>query len=88
MAETWWVYFLECRGGSLYIGIARDAQKRYAQHVRGKGAKYTRMNPPVRLLGAKHYPNHAEAARAEVDFKRLPTHEKWRWVAGLFRIID
>ena len=38
----WYVYLIECRDGSLYTGIATDVDRRYAEHVAGKGARYTR----------------------------------------------
>ncbi|MDX2298217.1 MAG: GIY-YIG nuclease family protein, partial [Xanthomonadaceae bacterium] len=41
-ARIWFVYLLECRGGRLYTGITVDVARRFAQHVNGKGARYTR----------------------------------------------
>lgn len=80
--RTWWLYLIECRGGGLYTGIALDVEKRYQQHVTGKGARYTRMNPPVRVLARRAYPDHRSAAQAELAIKRLPCLEKWRWAAA------
>lgn len=80
--RTWWLYLIECRGGGIYTGIALDVEKRYQQHVTGKGARYTRMNPPERLLTTQAYPNHRQAAQAEAVFKKLPAEEKWRWVTA------
>ena len=50
-ASPWHLYLIECRNGTLYAGITNDLERRYAQHASGKGAKYTRANPPVRLDG-------------------------------------
>ena len=47
----WYVYLLECHDGSVYTGIATDVDRRYAEHAAGKGARYTRAHPPLRLLG-------------------------------------
>ena len=47
---AWHVYLIECRDGSLYTGVAVDVSRRYAQHAAGKGARYTRSHPPLRLL--------------------------------------
>lgn len=80
--RTWWLYLIECRGGGIYTGIALDVEKRYQQHVTGKGARYTRMNPPERLLARRAYPNHRSAAQAELAIKRLSCMEKWRWAAA------
>ena len=72
----WYLYLLECRSGALYAGITTDVQRRYAQHLSGKGAKYTRANPPKKLVGVKEYPDRAEASKAEYAIKQLPKHLK------------
>ena len=82
--EPCWLYFIECRSGAIYIGISRDVNARYNLHVSGKGARYTRMNPPRRLIGSKEYDNRTEAARAEISFKQLTAKEKWRLVSTFF----
>ena len=72
----WFLYLIECADGALYTGIALDPAARYAQHRAGKGAKYTRANPPVRLIGAMAYPDRGTATRAEMAFKKLNAAEK------------
>jgi putative endonuclease len=77
MPETpWFLYLIECADGALYTGIALDPVARYEQHRAGKGAKYTRANRPVRLIGAMAYPDRGTATRAEMAFKRLKAAEK------------
>lgn len=73
---TWYLYLIECRGGAYYAGIARDVDARYQAHANGTGAKYTRANPPLRLLASKAYPDHCTAARAEWQLKKLPRAKK------------
>ena len=60
--RAWFVYLLECRDGSLYTGIAVDVERRYAEHAAGKGARYTRSHPPLRLLAHFPYADRAAAA--------------------------
>lgn len=69
--SSWYVYLIECRGGSVYTGIAVDVDRRYAQHAAGKGARYTRSYPPVRLLGCFEYADRGAASRAEYAIKQL-----------------
>ena len=77
MPETpWFLYLIECADGALYTGIALDPVARYEQHRAGKGAKYTRANRPVRLIGAIAYPDRGSATRAEIAFKKLKAVEK------------
>jgi putative endonuclease len=72
----WYVYLIECRDGSLYTGISTDVERRYAQHVAGKGARYTRARPPLRLLAHFEYPDRAGASRAEYAIKQLTAAAK------------
>lgn len=74
--RPWFVYLIECRDGSLYTGIAVDVARRYAMHAAGKGARYTRSRPPVRLLATFEHPDRAAASRAEYAIKQLPAARK------------
>ena len=72
----WYVYLIECRDGSVYTGIATDVARRYAEHAAGKGARYTRSRPPVRLLASFEYPDRSAASRAEYAIKQLAPARK------------
>lgn len=74
--RPWFLYLIECRNGAYYAGIAVDVQARYDAHRRGAGARYTRANPPLRLLGCRAYPDRAAASRAEWQIKQLPRAAK------------
>lgn len=74
--STWYVYLIECRDGSLYTGIAVDVAQRYAKHVAGTGARYTRSHPPLRLLGQCAYPDRSAASIAEYRIKQLTVRGK------------
>ncbi|HMB56725.1 MAG TPA: GIY-YIG nuclease family protein [Arenimonas sp.] len=76
---AWFVYVIECRDGSLYTGIAVDVEKRYANHVAGKGAKYTRSRPPKQLLAVMACADRSSALKAEYALKQLPVTEKRAW---------
>jgi putative endonuclease len=72
----WFVYLIECRNGSLYTAIAIDVAARYAAHAEGRGARYTRANPPQRLLASFPCPDRSAATRAEAALKRLAPQRK------------
>src|SRR5688572_825429 len=80
--NRWYVYILECRDGSLYTGIATDVERRYAEHAAGKGARYTRSRPPLRLLARFEHPDRAAASRAEHAIKQLTPARKRALCAG------
>ncbi len=73
---SWHVYLIECADGSIYTGIAVDVDARYAMHADGKGARYTRSHPPVRLLASFAYPDRSTASMAEHRIKQLPAQTK------------
>ena len=76
ISNPWFVYLIECRDGNIYTGIAVDVAARYAAHVKGKGARYTRSHPPKRLLGSVAYPNRSSALSAEYAVKQITAIEK------------
>ena len=84
MAEAWWLNVLECEGGVLYTGIARDVALRFWDHASGKGAAFTRSHPPIRIAGAVALETRGEALSAEYAFKQATRREKLQWCeAGL-----
>lgn len=74
--SLWFLYLLECKNGAFYAGISNDVEARFAAHASGKGARYTRANPPVKVLATKPYADRASASVAEAQLKNLPRHKK------------
>jgi len=75
-SKAWFLYLLECSNGSYYAGITTDVQSRFEAHQSGKGARYTRANPPVRIVGQAAYPDRSAASKAEWELKQLPRDAK------------
>lgn len=75
-AVAWHVYLIECCNGSLYAGISNDVDARFRAHCAGRGARYTRANPPLRLIGSAAFSDRSSAAQAEWTLKQLPRHRK------------
>jgi predicted GIY-YIG superfamily endonuclease len=61
--KTWFVYLIECVDGSLYTGITVDLESRFKAHREGRGARYMRLHPPLRMLAAEAHPDRSSAAR-------------------------
>ena len=70
------VYIVECADGSLYTGWAVDAEQRVKLHNAGRGARYTRLRGPVKLVYAEEQPNRAAAMKRELEIKRWPRAKK------------
>ena len=75
-SPRWVLYLLECENGTYYAGITTDLDRRFAEHVFGVGARYTRANPPERVVAIKEFPDRASASRAEAALKKLPRAAK------------
>ena len=86
--KVWWLYVLECTGDRLYTGVSPDVAARFRVHAAGKGAFFTKLNPPLRVLGAMPVGSQSEALQAEYAFKKLSVLEKrqraaeWRGITG------
>ena len=81
-ADAWILYLLECENGSYYAGITTDLERRFAEHLFGIGARYTRSNPPRRVIAAKRFPDRSSASRAESELKKLPRARKISYFAS------
>jgi putative endonuclease len=81
--REWWLYVLECKGGSLYTGITVDVARRYVQHCEGVAAAYTRIRPPLRLIGAMHAGTRSAALKLECAFKKLRACDKHARAAAM-----
>jgi predicted GIY-YIG superfamily endonuclease len=78
---SWHVYIVQCRDGSLYTGVAKDLEKRIAQHNKGKGAKYTRSRRPVTLVYQEPVEDKGQALRRELDIKQWSRQAKLALIA-------
>lgn len=73
---------LLCQGDKLYTGIAKDVEARFKAHVSGKGAAYTRINKPVRMLAQERHSSRSAALKAEYALKQVKSEDKWLWVTA------
>lgn len=80
---AWCVYLIECRNGAWYAGITNDLPRRYRAHCSGRGARYTRANPPTRIVDARLCGDRSAALRAEAALKRVPRARKLAFLGGL-----
>jgi putative endonuclease len=78
--RAWHLYILECEGGSFYTGISPDPQKRFEAHSSGKGARYTKMHKPLRILVTEFVGSYALALRREFQVKLLHKPGKLKYI--------
>jgi len=66
---AFFVYILKCKNNALYTGITTDLVRRLKEHQTGKGCRYTRYNPGIKILYFKEYPTRSAAAKREAEIK-------------------
>ena len=79
---TYYVYILRCRDGSLYTGLTNDLPRRWALHVSGRGAKYTRAHPPEAVAALWRCGDKSAAARLEYAIKKHLSHQQKQGLAA------
>jgi len=73
---NWQVYIILCSDDSLYTGITVDMDRRFRQHLEGKGAKYFRGRLPLKIVYLEGGLSRSSACRRELEIKALPREHK------------
>src|SRR3990167_422871 len=74
--NMWYVYILLCSDNSLYTGTSDDMEKRFQNHLSGKGAKYTRSHKPVKIIYKESFPTRGAALSREIKIKSWSRNKK------------
>lgn len=74
------VYIILCKDGSYYTGHAKDVEKRFDMHKKGRGANYTKMHEPEKLVYIESVESRSEAMRRERKIKTLSHDKKQRLI--------
>lgn len=73
----YFVYILECKDKTLYIGYTNNLEKRVLSHNNLKsGAKYTKGRRPVVLVYFENYKTKSESLKREIILKKMTRTEK------------
>ena len=70
------VYIVECADGSFYTGWSVDVEARVKAHNAGRGARYTRMHRPVKLVYSETLATRSDALKREAAIKTWPREKK------------
>lgn len=78
------VYILECKDKTFYVGSTSDLERRLHAHNNLKsGAHYTKIRRPVSLVYSEKVSNLAKARAREAELKRLTRKEKSELVKSM-----
>lgn len=74
---SYFVYIVQCSDDTLYTGIATDVKRRLEEHNSSdKGAKYTKVRRPVKLVYSEESQNRSSATKREMAIKKLSREKK------------
>ncbi len=74
--KPWYVYLVRAANGALYCGISDDAQRRFAAHQHGRGARFFHSSPAVALVYVERCMTKGDALRRERAIKQLKKSAK------------
>ncbi len=76
MDRPCYCYIVECADGTYYTGWTVDPERRVATHNTGRGARYTRMRLPVKLVYLEEQPDRKTAMKRERAIKKMTRESK------------
>ncbi len=82
LAKPWFVYLVRAANGSLYCGISDDANRRFAAHRSGRGARFFHTSPAVALEYVEACASKGDALRRERAIKQLKKPAKEALIAA------
>lgn len=72
----YYVYILLCSDGSYYTGISDDPKRRFLEHIKGKGGRYTRTHIPIKIIYQEKVPTKSDALKREIEIKSRSKKKK------------
>lgn len=72
----YFVYLIQCEGGSIYTGITTDVKRRFKEHQNKMGGHYTRARKAEKILYTEECQTRSEALKREAEIKKLPRNKK------------
>lgn len=82
------IYILRCEGNTYYTGIAIDYQKRYLEHLEGRGAKYTKSRKPISVEAVWEAIDRSEASKVEHFIKSKVRRKKEKYIYQNQMLVD
>ena len=76
----YYVYLIQCEGGSIYTGITTDLERRFKEHSDKIGGHYTRAHKVEKILYMEKHPTRSEALKRETEIKKFRRKEKLKLI--------
>lgn len=76
------MYILLCDNETYYVGSTIDLEKRFDQHLRGKGANYTKENAPIEIVYFEEFEKVQDAFKREKQIQGWSRAKKEALING------
>jgi putative endonuclease len=76
----WFIYILLCKDGSYYTGSTNDVEKRFKDHLEGRGARYTKSHKPIEVIYREEFKSKSVALKREAELKKWSKAKKVKLV--------
>ena len=83
MEKKYYTYVILTKDNTFYCGYTDDVEKRFEAHVSGKGAKYTKMHKPDKIVYTACFDTKVEAMNHERKIKSMSREEKLEFLKEL-----
>lgn len=74
--QKYYAYLARCNDDTLYAGYTNNLEEREAKHNDGKGAHYTKIRRPIKIVYSEEFVNRSDAMKREWQLKKLKREEK------------
>jgi putative endonuclease len=81
--KKYYAYLARCSDDTLYAGYTNDLEEREIKHNEGKGAHYTKIRRPVKIIYSEEFDTKSEAMKREYQLKHLKKQEKEKLITSL-----
>jgi len=78
----WYLYIARTHNGHFYTGITTNLERRFTEHLQGKGGHYTKQNRPQKLLYTEKFSSRVQAQAREGQIKRWSRKKKQALIEG------
>lgn len=81
----WYIYIIQCKDKSYYVGLTWQPDSRWTQHLSGFGAEYTKLHKPEKVVYLEEYDDLEEARMREKQLKGWTRKKKEKLIKGEWR---
>jgi predicted GIY-YIG superfamily endonuclease len=78
----WYIYILECKDGSYYIGATDNLERRFLEYKYKKGGKFTKDHSVIKLVYSESHTCKDESYKRERQLKGWTREKKLKLING------